>query len=149
MRAEGESEDALKQRMLDHAPIVQKYDTDCAKWESSNCKCLMVIKSSIVDAIMGAIPICITAKEYLQRVENQFTSPSKNYANSLIKSLVTMTYHGGGVREHNLKMSGITSKLKKMYLVLRVPSSPHFCLLAFIIRVICCELQLIARNLEY
>ncbi len=60
VRAEGESEDDFKRRMLDHAPIRLKYDVDRAKWESSNRKCLMVIKSSIVEAIRGAIPACTT-----------------------------------------------------------------------------------------
>lgn len=71
-----------------------------------------------MEAVRGAIPVCTTATEYLQRVENQFTISSKAYASSLIKSLVTMKYHGGDVREYILKMSGITSKLKKIDLVL-------------------------------
>jgi hypothetical protein len=45
-----------------------QYDLEHVKWESLNCKCLMVIKSSILEAIMGAIPPYETAKEYLKKV---------------------------------------------------------------------------------
>jgi hypothetical protein len=51
-----------------------QYDLDHAKWDSSNRKCLMVIKSSIMEAIRGAIPPYETAKEYRKKVESQFTS---------------------------------------------------------------------------
>ena len=38
-----------------------KYDLDRKKWDISNCKCLMVAKSTILDAIRGSIPDCDTA----------------------------------------------------------------------------------------
>ena len=49
----------------------------------------MVIKSSIVEALRGAIPECTTASEYLRKVESQFTGSLKAYASTLIKKLVT------------------------------------------------------------
>jgi hypothetical protein len=57
----------------------------------------MVIKSSIVKAIRGAILECTTASEYLRKVESQFTGSSKAYASTLIKKLVTEKYTGGGI----------------------------------------------------
>ena len=42
----------------------------------------MVIKSSIVDTIRGAIPDAPTAVEYLKKVESQFVGSSKAYADS-------------------------------------------------------------------
>jgi hypothetical protein len=75
----------------------------------------MVIKSSIKDAIRGGIPNCETAKEYLKKMEGQFTGSSKTYASTIIKKLVTEKYSfDSGVREHILKMSNMTSKLKTM-----------------------------------
>jgi hypothetical protein len=75
----------------------------------------MVIKSSIKDAIRGGIPNCETAKEYLKKMEGQFTGSSKTYASTIIKKLVTEKYSfNSGVREHILKMSNMTSKLKTM-----------------------------------
>jgi hypothetical protein len=48
-------------------------------------------------------------------VESQFTGSSKMYTSSIIKSLVTKKYSfGSGVREHFLKMSNMTSRLKAM-----------------------------------
>ena len=49
----------------------------------------MVIKSSIVEALRGAIPECTTASEYLRKVESQFTGSLKAYASTLTKKLVT------------------------------------------------------------
>jgi hypothetical protein len=73
----------------------------------------MVIKSSIMEAIRGAIPNCETAKEYLKKVKSQFTGSLKTYASTIIKRLVTEKYSfSSGVREHTPKMSNMTSKLK-------------------------------------
>jgi hypothetical protein len=96
-----------------------KYDLDRAKWDSSNCKCLMVIKGSIEDPIRGSIPKYATASKYLKKVESQFTGSSKAYASTLIKKLVSEKYTGGGIREHILKMNNMTSKLKPMNMGLK------------------------------
>jgi hypothetical protein len=48
----------------------------------------MATKSSIKEAIRGEIPNCEIAKEYLKKVESQFTSSSKTYASTIIKRLV-------------------------------------------------------------
>jgi hypothetical protein len=91
------------------------YDLERVKWDASNRKCLMIIKSSIKEAIRGGIPNYETAKEYLKKVESQFTDSSKTYASTIIKKLVTERYSfGSGVREHILKMSSMTSNLKTM-----------------------------------
>jgi dynactin complex subunit len=75
----------------------------------------MVVKSSIKEAIRGGIPNCETANEYLKKVDNQFTGSSKTYASTIIRRLVTKKYSfDSGVREHILKMSNMTSKLKPM-----------------------------------
>jgi hypothetical protein len=91
------------------------YDLERVRWDASNRKCLMVIKSSIKEVIRGGILDCETAKEYLKKMESQFTGSSKMYASTIIKRLVTEKYSfGSGVREHILKMSNIASKLKTM-----------------------------------
>jgi hypothetical protein len=85
------------------------------KWDTSNRKCLMVIKSSIIEAIRRAILNCETAKEYLKKVERRFNGSSKTYISTIIKRLVPKKYSfDSGVREHILKMSNMTSKLKSM-----------------------------------
>jgi hypothetical protein len=75
----------------------------------------MVIKSSIMDDIWRAIPPCETTKEYLKKVESQFTDSLNMYTSTIIKRLVIEKYSfDGGVREHILKMSNMASKLKPM-----------------------------------
>jgi hypothetical protein len=46
------------------------YNLERAKWDASNHKCLMIMKSSIKEAIRGGIQNCETAKEYLKKVES-------------------------------------------------------------------------------
>jgi hypothetical protein len=112
---DGEIAQAFATRERDFTPIMMAYDLERAKWDASNHKCLMVIKSSIKKAIRGGILDCETAKEYLKKVEIQFTGSSKTYASTIIKRLVTEKYSfGNGVREHILKMSNMASKLKIM-----------------------------------
>jgi hypothetical protein len=115
MIREGEAPKAFATRQWDFAPIRILYDLNRAKWDSSNRKCLMVIKSSIMEAIREAIPPCETAKENLKKVESQFTGSSNTYASTIIKRLVTKKYSfDSGVREHILKMSNMASKLKSV-----------------------------------
>jgi hypothetical protein len=112
---EGEAPKPFATHQQNFPPIRMQYDLDRAKWDASNSRCLMVIKSSIMEAIRRAIPPCETAKKYLKRVESQFTSPSKTYRSTIIKRLVTEKYSfGSGMREHILKQSNMISKLKPM-----------------------------------
>ncbi|XP_066373330.1 uncharacterized protein [Miscanthus floridulus] len=114
VRAENETDVAFATREHDHAMIRMKYDLGRAKWDSSNRKCLMVIKGSMEDPIRGSILEYTIATEYLKKVESQFTGSSKAYASTLIKKLVNEKYIGAGIREHILKMSNTASKLKPM-----------------------------------
>jgi hypothetical protein len=112
---DGETAQAFATRERDFAPIRMTYDLERAKWDASNRKCLMVIKSSIKEVIRGGIPDCETAKEYLKKVESQFIDSSKTYASTIIKRLVMKKYSfDSGVREHILKMCNMPSKLKTM-----------------------------------
>jgi hypothetical protein len=110
---EGEAAKAFATHQRDFTPIRMQYDLDHLKWDASNHKCLMVIKSSIMETIRGTIPSRETAKEYLKKMKSQFTGSSKTYASTIIKRLVAEKYSfGSGVREHILKMSNVASKLK-------------------------------------
>ena len=62
--------------------LLKEYNEKKALWETSNRKCLMVIKSSIIESIRGAIPDLKNAKEYLTKVEDQFKGSSKIYAST-------------------------------------------------------------------
>jgi hypothetical protein len=53
---DGEAAEAFATRQRDFVPIRMAYDLERAKWDASNRKCLMVIKSSIKEAIRGEIP---------------------------------------------------------------------------------------------
>jgi hypothetical protein len=108
--------------------IRSRYRANC---DAPNRKCLMVIKSSIMEAIRGAIPSCEIAKEYFKKVESQFTGSSRTYASTIIKRHVTEKYSlGSGVREHILKMSKISSKLKLMDIGLKDEFIVHLVMLS-------------------
>jgi hypothetical protein len=125
VRGENETDIAWTARECEHAPIVMKYDIEKAKWDQSDHKCLMVIKSSIVEAIRGAIPESTIAIEYLRKVEHHFTGSLKAYASTLIKRLVTEKYTGGGIREHIFRMSNMASKLKPINMELQTKFLIH------------------------
>jgi hypothetical protein len=73
----------------------------------------MVIKRSIKEAIRGGISNYETTKEYVNKVEGQFSGSLKMYVSTIIKKLVMEKYYfGSGVREHILKMSNMASNLK-------------------------------------
>ena len=119
VREVNESDAYFTARQRDHAEVRMKYDLERKKWDISNHKCLMVTKSTILDAIRGSILACDTSTEYLKKVKSQFTGSSKAYVSTLIKKLFNKKYSGGGIREHILKMSNTASKLKPMDLGLK------------------------------
>jgi hypothetical protein len=117
---DGETTQAFATRERDFTPIRMAYDLERAKWNASNRKCLMVIKSSIKEAIRGGTSDCETAKKCLKKVKSQFNDSSKTYARTIIKKLVTKKYSfNSGVREYILKMSNMASKLKTMDMELK------------------------------
>jgi hypothetical protein len=67
----------------------------------------------------GAIPECETVVEYLEKVESQFICSSKAYTSTLIKSLISEKYTGGGVRDHILRMSNVAARLKPLDLAIK------------------------------
>jgi molybdopterin converting factor small subunit len=111
--------DAKAEREKQSSKLMSCYEIDKINRERSNRKCLMVIKERISEGIRGAIPDCETAVEYLEKVESQFTGSSKAYASSLNKRLVSEKYTGGGVRDHILRMSNVTARLKPLDLAIK------------------------------
>jgi len=53
VREANETDVAFTTRQRDHVEVRMKYNLDRVKWDSSNRKCLMVIKGSIEDSIRG------------------------------------------------------------------------------------------------
>ncbi|CAH9100925.1 unnamed protein product, partial [Cuscuta epithymum] len=89
--------------------------------------CLMVIKNSISVAIRGAIPDSENAKTYLEYVEEQFKGTSKAHASTLILKMLTSKYDGvSGIREHIMKMSDMSNKLKSMDMEISEGFLVHF-----------------------
>ena len=110
--------DAPKEPQQDaenYEALRKEYNDKKALWEPSNRKCLMIIKSSIIESIRGAIPDSNSAKEYLSKVKDQFKGSSKIYASTLIKRLVEEKYNPTGtLREHIMKKCHMTAKLKSL-----------------------------------
>jgi hypothetical protein len=55
---------------------------------------------TMVETIRGAIPVCATAKEYLDKVASQFTGLSKTYAGSLVSEFINTRHDGSVVRAY-------------------------------------------------
>ena len=110
--------DAPKEPQQDaenYEALRKEYNDKKALWEPSNRKCLMIIKSSIIESIRGAIPDSNSAKEYLSKVKDQFKGSSKIYASTLIKRLVEEKYNPtGSLREHIMKKCHMAAKLKSL-----------------------------------
>ena len=107
--------------------LKKEYDEEKAKWSISNRKCLMIIRSSIIDAIRGTIPDTQSARDYLTKIEEQFKGSSKAYATTLIKRLVGEKYDAtGSLREHIMKKCHMASKLKSMEMEISDGFLVHF-----------------------
>ncbi|GAV75179.1 UBN2 domain-containing protein [Cephalotus follicularis] len=84
-----------------------------AKWERSNRFCLMVMKRSIFEYLLGGLPETNYAKELFAVVGQRYQVCSNTEVVSLMSELACMRYDGmGGVREHILRMVHLQSKLK-------------------------------------
>ncbi|XP_052167993.1 uncharacterized protein LOC127784688 [Oryza glaberrima] len=112
-RGENESDAEWQKRERDNISLILSYDIEHAKWSLANKNCLAAVKNTIEPTILGLIPEYDTVSKYLESIKSQFTSSSKLYATQLIKQLVTERYHGGGVKDHILRMSNMASKLKQ------------------------------------
>ena len=87
----------------------------------------MIIRSSIIDAIRGAIPDTQSVRDYLTKIEEQFKDSSKAYATTLIKRLVGEKYDAtGSLREHIMKKCRMASKLKSMEMEISDGFLVHF-----------------------
>jgi molybdopterin converting factor small subunit len=110
--------DAKAEREKQNSKLMGYYEIEKINCERSDRKCLMMIKQRISEGIRVAIPECETVVEYLKKVESQFTSSSKAYVSSLIKRLVSEKYISGIVRDHILRMSNISARLKPLDLAI-------------------------------
>ena len=70
LREDNETDADFIARQQDHVEVRMKYDHKRKKWDISNCKCLMVDKPTISNAIRESIPDSDTAIEYLKKVES-------------------------------------------------------------------------------
>ncbi|CAA3011347.1 UBN2 domain-containing [Olea europaea subsp. europaea] len=86
-----------------------EYVAEHEKWERANKLCLKIIKRSISDSILGAIPDNENAKNFMDAIGE------KAETGDLMDKFMSMKYDGtSGVREHVMKMINISSKLKAL-----------------------------------
>ncbi|GAV81196.1 UBN2 domain-containing protein, partial [Cephalotus follicularis] len=76
-----------------------------AKWERSNRLCLMAMKRSIFEHLLGGLPETNDAGEFFAAVGERYQVSSNAEAGSLMSELI-------GVREHILRMVHLQSKLR-------------------------------------
>ncbi|GMP42000.1 hypothetical protein CsSME_00011892 [Camellia sinensis var. sinensis] len=85
------------------------------RWERSNHLSLTLIKSHISKGIRGSIPDCDKVKVFMKAIEEQFVTPDKALANTLVKKLSSMRLNGSkGVHEHIMEMRDIAAQLKTL-----------------------------------
>ncbi|GAV58696.1 UBN2_2 domain-containing protein, partial [Cephalotus follicularis] len=83
-----------------------------AKWERSNRLCLMAMKRSIYEHILGGLPETNDAREFFAAVGQRYQVSSNAVVGSIISELTGLRYDGlGGVKEHILRMVHLQSKL--------------------------------------
>ncbi|GAV91827.1 UBN2 domain-containing protein [Cephalotus follicularis] len=84
-----------------------------AKWERSNRLCLMSMKRSISEHLLGGLPETNDAREFFAAVGERYQLSSNAEVGSLMSELTGLRYDGlGGVREHILRMVHLQSKLR-------------------------------------
>jgi hypothetical protein len=71
---DGETAQTFATRERDFAPIRMAYDLERAKWDASSRKCLMVIKSSIKEAIRGGEGPEMTTRRGVNESQSKFSS---------------------------------------------------------------------------
>ncbi|XP_048443089.1 uncharacterized protein LOC125478701 [Pyrus x bretschneideri] len=84
------------------------------KWNKVNRMALLVIKRSTSDLVRGAIIELDNAKAYLDSIETKFKESEKAETGTLMNTLITTKYLGGGVREHILSMVDAAAKLNAL-----------------------------------
>ncbi|XP_059670879.1 uncharacterized protein LOC132316416 [Cornus florida] len=101
------------------------------KWERSNRMSLMIMKSSIMPAIRGAIYDSDNAMSYMKSVEEQFLGTSKSVASTLMMKMMIMKYDGqSSVCEHIMKMNDMASQLKGMDMEISEGFLIHFMMIS-------------------
>ncbi|GAV88523.1 UBN2 domain-containing protein, partial [Cephalotus follicularis] len=84
-----------------------------AKWERSNRLCLMAMKRSISEHLLGCLSESNDASKFFAAVGERYQVSSNSEAGSLMSELTGLRYDGlGGVREHILRMVHLQSKLR-------------------------------------
>jgi len=82
------------------------------EWTKANRKALMLIKRSIDESLVKAIPKFDNAKTFLESVGERYEVSEKAEAEQLMHNFTNMKYDGvGGVRQHIMKMMTIANRL--------------------------------------
>ncbi|XP_020237161.1 uncharacterized protein LOC109816526 [Cajanus cajan] len=113
-------------------PIVKNPDEDkVGKWEHSNRMCLMIMKRSVLEVFWCSISKSHNTKDFLDVVEQYFTSNEKADASNLHAKLIYMRHKGkGNIREYIMEMSNLASKLKELKLELSDDLLVHLVLIS-------------------
>jgi hypothetical protein len=94
---DGETAQAFATRERDFTPIKMAYDLERAKWDASNRKCLMVIKSSIKEAIRGGIRTVRLLRSTLRRWRVNLLALQRRTPSTIIKRLMKKYSFSSGV----------------------------------------------------
>ncbi|GJU85603.1 hypothetical protein Tco_1293149 [Tanacetum coccineum] len=119
-------EDAPLNPTESSTPIVK---SNYEQWARSDLLSIMFIRSRISPSIRGVILTCDNVKAYMKAIEAQFVSSDKAMVSTLMKNISNMTlYKIKGVREHNMEMRDIASKLFSLKVEISESFLVHFSL---------------------
>ncbi|XP_043692937.1 uncharacterized protein LOC122643378 [Telopea speciosissima] len=85
------------------------------KWETTNRKCVTLIKRSIPENMKASVEKMDTATEYLPAIKELFEVSQSGEKAELMNQILSAKFDGNGsVREHILEISSVAQKLKDL-----------------------------------
>ncbi|PRQ28263.1 putative transcription factor interactor and regulator CCHC(Zn) family [Rosa chinensis] len=101
------------------------------KWDRDNRLSLKIMQKAMTETTRGGIPLCKTATEYLEAIEEKYKESDKAETTNHLNSLMTLKFDGvSSVREHCLKMIDVANKLKALESPIADPMLVHMILMS-------------------
>lgn len=102
------------------------------KWDRSNRMSLMIMRRAVPEVFRDTTSEqAITAKGFLDSLEQRFAKNEKAETSTLLAKLISMKYKGkGNIREYIMEMSHLVSKLKALKLELSADLLVHLILIS-------------------
>ncbi|XP_019436009.1 PREDICTED: uncharacterized protein LOC109342486 [Lupinus angustifolius] len=99
------------------------------KWEQSNCRCVMFIKTKVSAEIRGSIEQYDNIHLLMKAIDEQFVTSNKALVSTIIMQFLSIKLTVlGGVRDHIMHMRDIVAQLKALEVDMSKTIVVHFIL---------------------